>query len=134
MLLQIYCIQKKLPKPRSPPLSRPQGFRPTTGWCTRTYASHNPRRHASWNVRLSYHRILGMFSTEEENQIRICLADTVRWIVCQRLLPKVGGGRVAALEILFCPTVYERARHSCEVCGRLAMDEGLVCLPHGREQ
>jgi twitching motility protein PilT len=45
-------------------------------------------------------RILGMFSTEEENQIRIRLADTVRWIVCQRLLPKIGGGRVAAFEIL----------------------------------
>ncbi|PQP35236.1 twitching motility protein [Desulfobacteraceae bacterium SEEP-SAG9] len=45
-------------------------------------------------------RILGMFSIEEENQIRIRLAETVRWIVCQRLLPKVGGGRVAAFEIL----------------------------------
>ena len=45
-------------------------------------------------------RILGMFSTEEENQIRIRLADTLRWVVCQRLLPKVGGGRVAAFEIL----------------------------------
>jgi len=45
-------------------------------------------------------RILGMFSTEEENQIRIRLADTVRWIICQRLLPKEGGGRVAAFEIM----------------------------------
>lgn len=45
-------------------------------------------------------RILGMFSTEEENQIRIRLADTIRWIVCQRLLPKIEGGRVAAFEIL----------------------------------
>ncbi|MFP3980667.1 MAG: type IV pilus twitching motility protein PilT [Desulfobacterales bacterium] len=45
-------------------------------------------------------RIMGMFSTEEENQIRIRLADTLRWIVCQRLLPKVGGGRVAAFEVL----------------------------------
>jgi twitching motility protein PilT len=45
-------------------------------------------------------RILGMFNTEEENQIRMRLADTVRWIVCQRLLPKVGGGRVAAFEIM----------------------------------
>ncbi|MDL1968531.1 MAG: PilT/PilU family type 4a pilus ATPase [Deltaproteobacteria bacterium] len=45
-------------------------------------------------------RVLGMFNTKEENQIRIRLADTVRWIVCQRLLPKVGGGRVAAFEIL----------------------------------
>jgi len=45
-------------------------------------------------------RILGMFNIEEENQIRIRLADTIRWIVCQRLLPKEGGGRVAAFEIM----------------------------------
>src|SRR4030043_730416 len=45
-------------------------------------------------------RILGMFSTDEENQVRIRLADTVRWIVCQRLLPKEGGGRAAAFEIM----------------------------------
>jgi twitching motility protein PilT len=45
-------------------------------------------------------RILGMFNTEEENQIRIRLADTLRWVACQRLLPKIGGGRVAAFEIM----------------------------------
>jgi twitching motility protein PilT len=45
-------------------------------------------------------RILGMFEQEDENQIRIRLADTMRWIACQRLLPKVGGGRVAAFEIM----------------------------------
>ena len=45
-------------------------------------------------------RILGMFPNEEEKQIRIRLSDTVRWIVGQRLLPKIGGGRVAAFEIL----------------------------------
>ncbi|MFP4419803.1 MAG: type IV pilus twitching motility protein PilT, partial [Desulfococcaceae bacterium] len=44
----------------------------------------------------SIDRVLGMFTIEEERQIRIRLAGTVRWIVCQRLLPKVGGGRVAA--------------------------------------
>jgi len=45
-------------------------------------------------------RILGMFTSEEETQIRIRLSDTIRWIACQRLLPKEGGGRVAAFEIL----------------------------------
>jgi twitching motility protein PilT len=45
-------------------------------------------------------RILGMFPKEEENQIRIRLADTIRWIVCQRLLPKADGGRIASFEIL----------------------------------
>jgi len=45
-------------------------------------------------------RIVGMFDQEDEQQIRIRLADTARWIACQRLLPKIGGGRVAAFEIL----------------------------------
>lgn len=45
-------------------------------------------------------RLLGMFNIEEEKQIRIRLADTVRWVVSQRLLPKVGGGRIAAFEIM----------------------------------
>jgi twitching motility protein PilT len=45
-------------------------------------------------------RILGMFDTEEERQVRIRLSDSIRYVVCQRLLPKVGGGRVAAFEIM----------------------------------
>ncbi len=45
-------------------------------------------------------RIIGLFSHEEESQVRVRLSETVRWIVCQRLLPKVIGGRVAAFEIL----------------------------------
>jgi twitching motility protein PilT len=45
-------------------------------------------------------RIVGMFEREEERQVRIRLSDAVRWIACQRLLPKVGGARVAAFEIL----------------------------------
>lgn len=45
-------------------------------------------------------RILGMFSIEEENQVRTRLADSLRWIICQRLLPRVDGGRVAAFEAL----------------------------------
>lgn len=45
-------------------------------------------------------RIIGMFENEEEKQMRIRLADSVKWIVCQRLLPRIGGGRVPAFEIL----------------------------------
>ena len=45
-------------------------------------------------------RILGMFEQDEQPQIRNRLADTIRWIVSQRLLPRIGGGRVAAMEIL----------------------------------
>ncbi|MDY0391130.1 MAG: PilT/PilU family type 4a pilus ATPase [Desulfobulbus oligotrophicus] len=45
-------------------------------------------------------RILGMFETDEQPQIRNRLADAIRWVVSQRLLPRINGGRVAALEIL----------------------------------
>jgi twitching motility protein PilT len=45
-------------------------------------------------------RILGMFDKDEEKLVRIRLANTLRWIVSQRLLPRVDGGRVAALEIM----------------------------------
>ncbi|MSU19969.1 MAG: PilT/PilU family type 4a pilus ATPase [Pedosphaera sp.] len=45
-------------------------------------------------------RILGLFEQEEQEQIRLRLADTVRWIISQRLAPKVGGGRVALLEMM----------------------------------
>src|SRR5437762_461174 len=52
------------------------------------------------NAGQTINRIVGMFDQAEEQQIRIRLAETVRWVVSQRLVPKVGGGRVAALEIM----------------------------------
>jgi twitching motility protein PilT len=45
-------------------------------------------------------RILGMFEPEEQEQIRARLADSLRWIVGQRLVPRIGGGRHALLEIM----------------------------------
>jgi len=45
-------------------------------------------------------RVLGMFEPEEQEQIRVRLSDTLRWIISQRLAPKVGGGRYALLEIM----------------------------------
>ena len=48
----------------------------------------------------SINRILGLFSVGEEKQLRIRLADTLRYVVSQRLAPKVGGGRQLLTEIL----------------------------------
>jgi twitching motility protein PilT len=45
-------------------------------------------------------RILGMFETEEQEQIRGRLAETLRWIISQRLVPRESGGRFALLEIM----------------------------------
>ncbi|MCC6783857.1 MAG: PilT/PilU family type 4a pilus ATPase [Planctomycetes bacterium] len=45
-------------------------------------------------------RIVGMFEASEANLVRGRLAQMLRYVIGQRLLPKDGGGRVAALEIM----------------------------------
>jgi twitching motility protein PilT len=48
----------------------------------------------------SINRMLGLFSLGEEKQLRIRLADSLRYVVSQRLAPKVNGGRQLLTEIL----------------------------------
>jgi twitching motility protein PilT len=45
-------------------------------------------------------RIVDMFPAHQQNQARLSLANSLKGIVCQRLLPRAGGGRVAAVECL----------------------------------
>ncbi len=45
-------------------------------------------------------RIIGVFPKNEERQIRTRFAQSFKWIVSQRLVPKIGGGRIAICEIL----------------------------------
>jgi len=52
------------------------------------------------NAGQSINRILGFFSKDEEQLVRERLADTLRYVVSQRLIPKVGGGRLMINEIM----------------------------------
>ena len=52
------------------------------------------------NAGQTINRILGMFGKEEEQQLRQRLADTVRYIVSQRLVTKINGGRLLVSEIM----------------------------------
>ncbi len=45
-------------------------------------------------------RLIDVFPPHQQDQIRVQLAATLRAIIAQQLLPKVGGGRVAAREVL----------------------------------
>src|SRR6266436_2694919 len=45
-------------------------------------------------------RILGMFTKEEEAQVRRRLAETLRYVVSQRLVSKKAGGRLLVTEIM----------------------------------
>ncbi len=45
-------------------------------------------------------RIVGLFPPEEQSRIQTTLADVLRGVVAQNLLKRIGGGRVAALEVM----------------------------------
>jgi twitching motility protein PilT len=52
------------------------------------------------NAGQTINRILGMFSREEEQQLRQRLSETLRYVVSQRLVTKIGGGRLLVTEIM----------------------------------
>ena len=45
-------------------------------------------------------RIIDVFPPHQQSQIRTQLSESLRGVIAQTLVPKVGGGRVAALEIM----------------------------------
>jgi len=46
-------------------------------------------------------RIIDVFPSHQQNQIRSQLANVLLGVISQRLLPRVGGGRIPATEIMF---------------------------------
>jgi len=52
------------------------------------------------NAAKTIDRIIDAFPAKEQSQIRLSLSESLAGVVSQLLLPKVGGGRVAAHEIL----------------------------------
>ncbi|MBO4707635.1 MAG: PilT/PilU family type 4a pilus ATPase [Elusimicrobiaceae bacterium] len=45
-------------------------------------------------------RVIESYPPEQQDQIRAQLGDLLKGVICQRLLPKVGGGLIPALEIM----------------------------------
>ncbi|MGQ0541673.1 MAG: type IV pilus twitching motility protein PilT [Blastocatellia bacterium] len=45
-------------------------------------------------------RIIDQFPADRQQQIRVMLSESLKGVIAQTLLPKIGGGRVAALEVL----------------------------------
>jgi twitching motility protein PilT len=48
----------------------------------------------------SVDRVVDVFPGDQQSQIRVQLADSLQAIVSQRLVPKIGGGRIGAFEVL----------------------------------
>jgi twitching motility protein PilT len=53
------------------------------------------------NAAKAVDRIINVFPQEEQEGVRGALAESLKAVVAQQLLRRIGGGRVAALEILF---------------------------------
>jgi len=45
-------------------------------------------------------RMIEFFPPEKQQQIRSILAGTLRGVICQRLMPTIGGGRAPAVEVM----------------------------------
>ena len=52
------------------------------------------------NAGQTINRVLGFFTHDEEQLMRERLADTLKYVVSQRLVPKIGGGRMMINEIM----------------------------------
>jgi twitching motility protein PilT len=46
-------------------------------------------------------RIIDQYPADQQNQIRVMLSSSLKGVICQMLCKKAGGGRVAALEVMF---------------------------------
>jgi twitching motility protein PilT len=53
-------------------------------------------------------RIISFFPPHQHDEVRRSIANNLKGVICQRLIPKVGGGRVLAVEVLVnTPTIYD---------------------------
>jgi twitching motility protein PilT len=61
------------------------------------------------DARETINRVVDMYPKEQQNQARLSLANSLKGIVCQRLVPKAtGSGRVAVVEVMVMTTrIYE---------------------------
>jgi twitching motility protein PilT len=90
-------------------------------------------------------RIIDIFPAHQQSQIRTQLSLVLEGIVCQALLPKIGGGRVVALEIMI-PTpairnliredkvhqIYSAMQTGQEKLGMQTMNQSLATLQQRR--
>jgi twitching motility protein PilT len=80
-------------------------------------------------------RISDMFPAERQNQIRVQLAACLSGVVSQRLLPRIGGGMVAAFEILIANNavrslVRDGKTHQLRNILSAGRNEGMCTLEH----
>ena len=80
-------------------------------------------------------RIVDVFPAHQQNQIRMQLAQSLLGIVSQRLVNRIGGGRVPAVEILInnnatANLIREGKSHQINLVIETSKDQGMISLNH----
>lgn len=78
-------------------------------------------------------RIIDSFPANQQDQVRLQLASSLIGIFSQRLVPKIGGGRVLAYELLIntpavANLIREKRTHEINVVLETSLDKGMVDL------
>ncbi|TSC56055.1 MAG: twitching motility protein [Parcubacteria group bacterium Gr01-1014_18] len=87
----------------------------------------------TYNAPQTIDRIIDTFPPYQQTQVRLQLSITLQGVISQRLLPKVGGGRVAAREVLINnPAIGNLIRENkmaqMKTVMQTSADEGMVTM------
>lgn len=79
------------------------------------------------------HRIIDVFSADQQTQIRSQLSSTLLGVFSQRLVPRISGGRIPAYEILIANTavrnlIRENKIHEIDLFIETSSGEGMISL------
>lgn len=85
------------------------------------------------NAAQTIDRIIDSFPPAAQNQARIQLAATLVGVVSERLIPRIDGGRIPAVEIMFANSairnlIREGKTHQIDLVIETSADEGMVSL------
>lgn len=81
----------------------------------------------------SIHRMIDVFPSEQQNQIRFQLAGSLLGVVSQRLIPRINGGFIPACEVMICNNavanlIRENKNHEIPAVIETSMREGMISL------
>lgn len=85
------------------------------------------------NAAQSIDRMIDVFPPYQQQQIRVQLSNILQGVVSQRLIPAIGGGRVAAAEIMVSTPavrniVREGKTHQLDAVIQTSADQGMVSM------
>ena len=85
------------------------------------------------NASQTVDRIIDVFPSNQQNQVRLQLANTLSAIISQRLLPRLKGGRIPAVEVMFSNNavsnlIRESKAHQIDLVIETSLENGMLSL------